>query len=108
MARARAFYESVLKVELTAITDPTEESLAMWGGPSDMEAYGALVHCESFAAGKNNTLVYFACEDCAAQESRVRAAGGKVERPKMSLGEHGFCSLLYDTEGNMFGLHSMS
>lgn len=52
MARARAFYESVLKVEFTAITDPTEESLTMWGVPSDMEAYGALVHCESFAAGK--------------------------------------------------------
>lgn len=111
MTRAKAFYQSVLEVELTAITDPTEESFAMWGFPSDMEAYGAsgaLVHCKGFQVGKNSTLVYFACEDCAVEESRVEAAGGTVQRPKMSLGEHGYCSLVLDTEGNLFGLHSMN
>lgn len=109
MARAKGFYQVVLDVELTAITDPTEESFAMWGFPFDMEAHGtsgALVHCQGFEAGKNSTLVYFSCEDCAVEESRVEAAGGKIQRPKMSLGEHGFCSLVEDTEGNLFGLHS--
>lgn len=111
MSRARGFYEAVLKVELSAITDPTEESFAMWGFPTDMDQYGAsgaLVHCEGFKAGGNSTLVYFACEDCAVEESRVVAAGGKIERSKMSLGEHGSCTLAIDSEGNMFGLHSQN
>ena len=109
MKRARTFYEAVFNTELQHITDPTEESFAMLGFPSKMEEYGAsgaLVHCEGFSAGGNSTLVYFACEDCSVEEARVDAAGGKVERPKMSLGEHGFCTLAIDTEGNMFGLHS--
>lgn len=109
MTRATAFYEAVLEVELQHITDPTDESFAMLGFPSDMAQYGAsgaLVHSEEMTAGNNSTLVYFACEDCAVEESRVEAAGGKVHRAKMSLGEHGFCSLVIDTEGNMIGLHS--
>ena len=34
-------------------------------------------------------------------------AGGKVHKSKMSIGQHGFISLMVDSEGNMFGLHSM-
>jgi predicted enzyme related to lactoylglutathione lyase len=37
----------------------------------------------------------------------VTAAGGRVERAKMSIGEYGFISLVVDSEGNMIGLHSM-
>jgi hypothetical protein len=37
----------------------------------------------------------------------VAAAGGKVHREKMSIGPYGFIVLAVDTEGNMFGLHSM-
>jgi hypothetical protein len=37
----------------------------------------------------------------------VAEAGGRIERPKMSIGEYGFISMVYDTEGNMIGLHSM-
>ncbi len=32
--------------------------------------------------------------------------GGKVQRPKMSIGEYGFITLAFDTEGNMIGLYS--
>jgi uncharacterized protein len=51
--------------------------------------------------------VYFGSEDCAIEESRVTEAGGKVMKPKMSIGEYGYISLCVDTEGNVFGLHSM-
>jgi hypothetical protein len=34
------------------------------------------------------------------------AAGGKVFRDKFSIGQYGF-ALVFDTEGNMIGLHSM-
>jgi predicted enzyme related to lactoylglutathione lyase len=37
----------------------------------------------------------------------VVAAGGTLERDKMSIGEYGFCALALDTEGNRFGLYSM-
>jgi predicted enzyme related to lactoylglutathione lyase len=62
---------------------------------------------EGFPSGGNSTLVYFVCDDCAVEEGRVRGAGGKVERAKMSIGPYGFISLVVDTEGNMVGLHSM-
>ena len=29
-----------------------------------------------------------------------------IEKPKESIGEYGFISLVYDSEGNMIGLHS--
>jgi predicted enzyme related to lactoylglutathione lyase len=58
-------------------------------------------------SGGNSTMVYFQCEDCAVEGSRVAAAGGKVVREKLSIGQYGFIVLAHDTEGNMIGLHSM-
>ena len=52
-------------------------------------------------------MVYFNCGDCATEGARVAEAGGKLEREKMSIGEYGFIVLARDTEGNMFGLHSL-
>nr|MDJ0834571.1 VOC family protein [Gammaproteobacteria bacterium] len=68
---------------------------------------GALVKMDGFTAGGNSTLVYFSCEDCAIEEARVAAAGGRVETAKMAIGRHGFFSMIIDTEGNLLGLHSM-
>jgi len=34
-------------------------------------------------------------------------AGGRLGREKFPIGEYGFIALAIDTEGNMFGLHSM-
>jgi len=109
--RAKSFYEKVFKTELTEIGDPTDEGLKMLAFPGDMEskgrASGALVHMKGMEVGKNSTVVYFFSEDCSVEEERVKDAGGKVERTKMSIGEHGFISLVKDTEGNMIGIHSM-
>ena len=69
-------------------------------------ASGALVKMEGFPSGGNSTLVYFSCEDCAIEEARVVEFGGRIQRSKTSIGEYGFISLVLDTEGNMFGLHS--
>lgn len=57
-------------------------------------------------ANGNNTVVYFESEDCTTEENRVENAGGKIIRPKMSIGEFGFIALVMDTEGNTIGLHS--
>ena len=110
MSRASQFYESVFAVELCPMMDPDDKSMEMKGFPSSMESYGAsgaLVKMEGMPSGQNSVLVYFACEDCATEAARVEAAGGQLQRDKFSIGEHGFIALATDTEGNMFGLHSM-
>jgi predicted enzyme related to lactoylglutathione lyase len=65
---------------------------------------GALVNMPGFASGGNSTLVYF---NCAVEAARVVNAGGRMQREKFSIGQYGFIALAIDTEGNMFGLHSM-
>lgn len=110
MERATKFYETVFNLKLENLLDPTEDSLQMKVFPSEMEnmgASGSLVKMEGYNAGSNSTLVYFHSEDCITEENRVEEAGGKVFKPKMSIGEYGFISLLVDTEGNMIGLHSL-
>jgi predicted enzyme related to lactoylglutathione lyase len=107
MDRARKFYETVLQLKLEKLEGP---NVAMWTFPMVPEgsgAAGSLVKLDGFPSGGNSTLVYFGCDDCANEGGRVKAAGGRLERDKMSIGEHGFIVLAYDTEGNMFGLHSM-
>ena len=105
--RAKRFYETVLQSKLERLPGA---DLEMWafpmqnGGPG---AAGTLVKMDGFPSGGNSTLVYFMCDDCAVEEGRVTSSGGKIQKPKMSIGEYGFISLAIDTEGNMFGLHSM-
>lgn len=110
MERAKAFYEAVFKVTLEKIGDEANVGVEMLGFPSSMEDYGAsgaLAKMDGVQAGGNSTMVYFACEDCATEESRVAAAGGSVIHTKFSIGQHGCISIVSDSEGNMIGLHSM-
>ncbi|MDX2775793.1 VOC family protein [Streptomyces caniscabiei] len=109
MDRAPAFYEAVLGKKLEVMGDPTGET-QMMSFPTDMGTYGAggaLVESEYAQPGAGGTMVYFSVEDCAVEETRVEAAGGKLVRPKFSIGEFGWVSVCQDTEGNMFGLSSM-
>lgn len=108
--RATQFYETVLDTKLESLGDPSNQNTIMMSFPGDMEKYGAggaLVQMEGMKAGGNSTLVYFNSDDCITEESRVVSAGGIVVNPKMGIGEYGFITLCLDTEGNMFGLHSM-
>lgn len=108
MARARRFYETVLETRLERLeTDDMDYWTFPMGDRQTYGAGGALARMTGMPSGGNSTLVYFACEDCAVEAGRVAAAGGQVEREKMSIGEHGFIALARDTEGNMIGLHSM-
>ncbi|WP_442511122.1 VOC family protein [Novipirellula sp. SH528] len=109
MARATKFYETVLDINLDKLPSPVEMEIEMMCFPMEMGlagAAGALVKMDGFPSGGNSTLVYFVCEDCAMEASRVEAAGGSIHKPKMSIGQYGFIVLAVDTEGNMFGLHS--
>lgn len=107
MARARAFYEGVLGVQLSKIESPGN---AMWGFPSNMEGYGAsgcLSQTAEPVVSGPGTLVYFSCADCAVEAARAPRFGGRIEQGKTSIGPYGHFALLVDTEGNRVGLHSM-
>lgn len=110
MERASKFYETVFAIQFTDLTNPTSHPMHMRAFPSQMGgngAAGSIVKMEGMKAGGGNVLIYFSCEDCSVEQSRVEAAGGKVFNPKMSIGEYGFCALVVDTEGNTIGLHSL-
>lgn len=62
---------------------------------------------EDCSSGGNGTLVYFKCEDCAVEAAPAAERSGRVFKEKMSFGKYGFIALVFDTEGNMIGLHSM-
>ena len=108
MPRAKAFYETVFQNPLTRLDNP---DLEMWAFPMTLEHYGAggaLVHIPGCPSGGNSTLVYFSCADCGVEAARIVPAGGQIHREKMAIGNYGFIALAVDTEGNMFGLHSMA
>lgn len=105
--RAKKFYEAVFQLKLEKLDSPGME---IWGFPMDLNRWGAggaLVKMDGFSSGGNSTLVYFSCEDCSIEEGRAAQYGGRIQRNKMSIGEYGFISLVFDTEGNMIGLHSL-
>jgi predicted enzyme related to lactoylglutathione lyase len=110
LARARRFYETVFQRRLEPLPAPGGGEIDMLAFPADMGlpgAGGALVRMAGIAPGMGGTLVYFGCEDCAVELSRVEAAGGRIHTPKFSIGPHGFCALVVDSEGNLIGLHSL-
>lgn len=107
MARAKAFYETVFQTTLEKLHS---DAIEMWAFPMQSDLWGAagsLVKMEGFSAGRNSTLVYFSCDDCAVEQARAEKAGGQLQREKFSIGQYGFIALVLDTEGNMIGLHSM-
>lgn len=112
MARAKAFYEKILDVKMSSLTNPGSEAqqVEMYGFPGDMNAYGAsgaLAKREGFPGGNNSVIVYFHSEDCSIEEERVKKAGQEIIKSKMSIGQYGFMTLAKDTENNVIGFHSM-
>lgn len=111
MPRALSFYQNVFNVTLTRLDSPEQNNFPqpeMWGFPMGKRpgATGAICKMEGVKAGGNSTLVYFSCEDCAIEESRIEGAGGEIVVPKMAIGEYGCITIASDSEGNAIGLHS--
>ena len=106
MERAKRFYETVFQTKLERLNSPGMEMWAFAMSVGSTGAPGALVKMPGFPSGGNSILVYFSCADCATEAGRVVKAGGRIQKEKFSIGEYGFIALAFDTEGNMFGLHS--
>jgi hypothetical protein len=108
MDRAKTFYETVLGITMTKLKD--DGDLLMWQFPSDPDGYGtsgALTRMKGLTPSGISSIVYFASDDCAIEQARVVKNGGRLHKEKFSIGEYGYITLAYDTEGNMFGIHSM-
>ncbi|TGK50201.1 VOC family protein [Leptospira kanakyensis] len=107
--RATKFYEEICNQKLEDLIDPTGETkMKVFTG--EMNTYGssgALVLSNHYKPGKGGTLVYFSVEDCELSESKIEKVGGKIIRPKFSIGNFGFVTLCEDSEGNLIGLNSM-
>jgi predicted enzyme related to lactoylglutathione lyase len=109
MARAKRFYEAVYGQTLTQLESPIP-GMELWSFPMQqdvMGATGALVRMEGKDSGGGGTLIYFSCADCSVEAAKAAANGGQLFREKFPIGQYGFIALVYDTEGNMIGLHSM-
>lgn len=112
IARSKSFYEDVFALTLDPLPTP-DPAIEMWSFPMDDEtmnvygAPGALCKMDGCSPGGGGTLIYFSCDDCEIEEARAVKAGGTVLKPKFAIGEHGFISIVMDTEGNSIGLHSM-
>jgi len=110
MSRAQNFYETVLQIKMTPMQMPGDfGDLEMMSFPwvaDGRNISGALCKTSEMKPGVGGTLVYFTCEDCSVETARVTEAGGQVLQEKTSIGEHGFCAIVMDTEGNSIGLHS--
>lgn len=112
MQRAKAFYEAVFDTQFSKLENPGQPpGMEMWAFPMHQGAIGAtgaLVRMPGFDAGANSVIVYFMCADCAVEAAKAEKAGGRIEKPKTAIGQYGHIALVYDTEGNVIGLHSMS
>lgn len=106
MQRAKAFYETVLEIELSLNQmGPIEMAWFPW----DHEASGAagsLCKGEGYEPCHKGSLVYLNVPEVEAFLASVVEAGGKELMPKTSIGEHGFCGQFEDTEGNRIACHS--
>ena len=104
--RAQKFYEEVFQFKLEGFPMGETRALVFPFDPTAANISGMLVENKTAVLNGSGTIVYFACQDCAVEESRVEQAGGQVLQAKFSIGPSGFVSIIKDTEGNTIGLHS--
>ncbi|GAA4279218.1 VOC family protein [Aquimarina mytili] len=108
MGRAKIFYEKVFDIEISL---QEMDDIQMGWFPNKNQvgiATGTLIYAgEHYTPSADGVLVYFSCDDVAAEISRVEAAGGKVISAKKLISEnHGYMAYFIDSEGNRIALHS--
>jgi len=108
MDRAKQFYEAVFHQTLTPLPseDPQVHMLMFQGDRAQYGASGALIRHPMKHPSTEGALVYFSCEDCEVQTLLALQHGGRIFKPKFSIGPNGFIAIIGDSEGNAIGLHS--
>jgi len=107
--RAKKFYEKAFNFKLQAPTKMGEFEMSMFPMERGVEgAAGALIQGDGYTPSHEGALVYFSVDDIKDTEARIQVNGGRVHKPKKSIGEYGYISICEDSEGNRIALHSMS
>lgn len=108
--RAQKFYETIFNTRLLPMDMPSIK-MRMFPLEDMMGVGGAVVdsggfHTPSTTAGP---LIYLnANPDLQTVLDKVEAAGGKIMMPKTEISpEYGYMAVIFDTEGNRIGLHSV-
>ncbi|MCB0400656.1 MAG: VOC family protein [Flavobacteriales bacterium] len=106
--RATAFYEAILNIKMER-QEMMDSQMAFFPfEPGSGKLSGAVVTGEYHKPSTEGTFVYLNANPAMDNVlARVEAAGGKIIQPKFSIGDHGFCAYILDTEGNCVGIHSM-
>ena len=106
LERAVGFYSSVLGCNISIHEFP--------GGKIGVfphegtEVGGCIFQDENFKPSESGLLVYFNVQGrLAGATQQAEANGGKIVIDNESIGEHGFRSVVIDSEGNKIALHSM-
>jgi hypothetical protein len=109
LARAQAFYETLLATRLKRET-MGEEQMAIF--PADEAGVAGCLNigAEKVAPSAAGTRVYLdASPSIDAALARVAAAGGTITTPKVALPPGmGYFAHVADTEGNVVGLHALA
>lgn len=99
--RAIKFYEKVFDWQIEKWDGPIEYWLIMTGDEDKPGIDGGLARRENPTTGVENTIDV---NNLDASLANVKAHGGKVIRPRMSVTGVGWMAYIKDTEGNVFGL----
>ena len=105
IARAKAFYETILEIELTE-SEMGPNKMAWF--PMEMGAAGAtgaLLKGAGYKPSYDGSLVYLHVDGIDSTLDKINANGGKTLMPRMSIGQHGFIAHFKDCEGNRVALH---
>lgn len=104
--RAKRFYETILKAQLQEVK--CESRMGIFPYDNTKGVGGAITQMAGFSPGAGGTVIYLNVEgDLDGVIQRIPAAGGSIQKPKFSIGEHGFIAVFKDSEGNIVGLHSL-
>jgi predicted enzyme related to lactoylglutathione lyase len=109
--RAKAFYETILDIEMVKRSDGNNEAVFFPFNPDVIQATsgrvtGVLAKSEGNTSSASGTVVYFNASPCIQSVlDRVEQAGGKIVAPKFVI-PAGFIALIIDSEGNKIGLHA--
>lgn len=105
MARAKAFYERILDIEI-AETEMGANRMGWF--PMEMGRMGAagtLIQGEGYRPSHDGSLVYLHVDQIDPTLAAIDSAGGKTLVPRTSIGQHGFIAHFEDLEGNRVALH---
>jgi uncharacterized protein len=109
VARAKEFYESLIKVTLNQSEMVGGGKMLMFPFEDIKGASGALIKHDMYVPSDKGVVIYFTSPTGNLKKEGEMAVekGGKVLVPTMAIGEHGHISVLLDSEGNKVALHTM-